>query len=371
MSAIPVEVEPLLLPSPKLSILELLHHHIPLVASVSNPSLDPTKLFTSDPPNIFDISHISQVPIPPQKVFITLRDHLPQSEKHGKQSVTCPHSNISAEKAYPLWIITYWERLEPIRKIRDAWLLAEDYLVERSLAWKGKGNQEGVDIVNKIFNSLSVIPWSDKLHGFTKDAGDDLFTISLFASTRWIKDEQANQMLDLLRKEIRRTRIQSVEIQSTWFFEKLATGCDEQARYISESSFRYHRHLGHSLATGIYDRVGTLVNFRRNHWVPVVIDFRKQEILYGDSLGAPAPQRVKLVLTWWTQFHSGDVFTYRNLDITLQNDSFSCGLLSYNALLVHFMGSEALIAATDVAKGRLCILQKIMNEHQSRLNVSR
>jgi Ulp1 protease family, C-terminal catalytic domain len=161
-----------------------------------------------------------------------------------------------------------------------------------------------------------------------------------------------------------------VEIQPTWFFEKIAIGCDKQACYISESSFRYHRHLGHSLTTGIYDQVGTLVNFRRNHWVPIVIDFRKREILYGDSLGAPVPLRVKLVLTWWTEFHSGNLFTYRNLNITLQNDSFSCGLLSYNALLVHFMESEALIAAADVAKGHLCILQKIMNEHQSCLSVS-
>ncbi len=136
MSAIPVEVGPLLLPSPKLSILKLLRHHLPPVAPLSDSSLDPTKFFTNDPPNIYDVSHISRVPVPPQKVFVALRDHLQQSEKQGKRSITCLHSNISAEKAYPLWIIAYWGQLEPIRKIRDAWLLAEDYLVARSRAWK-------------------------------------------------------------------------------------------------------------------------------------------------------------------------------------------------------------------------------------------
>jgi hypothetical protein len=232
MSAIPVQVEPLLLPSPKLSILELLRYHLPPVA----PSLadlgsspDPIKLFTNNPPNIYDASHISRVSVPSQRVFVALRDNLQQSERQGKQSVTCPHSVISAEMAYPLWIITYWGQLEPIRKIRDAWLLAEDYLASRSRAWKVKGYQEGVDLVNQIFDSLSITSWSEKLHGFT-NTDTDLATISLFASTQWIKDDHANQMLDLLRKELRRTRKQSVEIQSTWFFEKIATGCDEQAR---------------------------------------------------------------------------------------------------------------------------------------------
>jgi hypothetical protein len=114
-----------------------------------------------------------------------------------------------------------------------------------------------------------------------------------------------------------------------------------------------------------------MVNFCRNHWVPIVIDFRKREILYGDSLGGSVPLRLKLVLTWWTEFHSGEHFAYKNLSTTIQNDSFSCGILSYNALAVHFMKGEALIAAADVVKGRLRVLQKVIDEHQSRLSVGR
>jgi hypothetical protein len=128
--------------------------------------------------------------------------------------------------------------------------------------------------------------------------------------------------------------------------------------------------MGHMLATGTLDLLAFLANLNQNHWVAVVLDFRKDIFWYGDSLGGKIPSSMEESLKWWTTFHSGKNFTIKKLTITIQKDFFSCGLLAWNALCVFFFQETAhLIPAERVAEGRLKILVRILYQHRARDDV--
>jgi hypothetical protein len=81
---------------------------------------------------------------------------------------------------------------------------------------------------------------------------------------------------------------------------------------------------------------------------------------------------VQRILNWWTQFHSGEAFTFQQLPITIQQDSFFCCLLAWDVLRVFFLDSEeTLLPSQDVAEGCLKVLLQVIHEHQSQAIVSR
>ena len=119
----------------------------------------------------------------------------------------------------------------------------------------------------------------------------------------------------------------NTEVLSTYFLPKISQGFDNKDNYSNNNAFHYHRHIGDDLATGISDQIAFLVNLDWNHWELIIIDFRTQVILYGDSLGYAMSASMHNVLTWWTQLHSSANFTIKKLPIIIQDNSFSCGLL--------------------------------------------
>jgi len=187
-----------------------------------------------------------------------------------------------------------------------------------------------------------------------------------------LANDHANQMLDLLRKNLqRRHRSESkVEVLSTYFFPKISQGFDDKDKYSNNNTFHFNRRIGDDLAAGISDQITFLINLDRNHRVSVIIDFCKQEILYGDSLGYAMSASTQNILTWWTQFHSNANFTIKKLPITIQNDSFSCGLLAWNSLAAYLTGAK-LLPVNEVAEGRLKVMLDIVHEHESQKQASK
>jgi hypothetical protein len=100
-----------------------------------------------------------------------------------------------------------------------------------------------------------------------------------------------------------------------------------------------------------------------------VLDFRAKTIWYGDSLQWEIEPKLRSVLEWWTEEHGSVRFTYQRLPITHQNDSFSCGLLAWNALAHFFLPfHRPLIDPADVVMERLRVLLCICERHHK--NVS-
>ena len=363
-SVIPQDIYAQILPSPKLTVLELLQFRLPLLF----PSRDPPAIdsfFDTQPPNITDVTSIRALPSPPQSVVDALKKHLCQAAAMGNCSIKPVHAAAS-NGTYPLWIVTYWDNVFVVRLAQGAWARAEQNLHGLSQKWAAKGKKESTHIVDWVFNALAVLQWGQDLCGFSSNSTDNLKILTAYTSNTWLKGEHAGQMLDLLKTKVQTERqlASAVEIASTWFYEKIKLGYEAPESYVTDTSFRLYHHIGEGLEAGRRDQCGFLVNLNQNHWVAVALDFRTREIWYGDSLRQQMPETAKKVLEWWTNFHSGERFTHRSLPVTTQKDSFSCCLLAWDALVVFFSGGkEGLLDAENVAEGRLNLLLKVVQRH--------
>jgi hypothetical protein len=369
MAALPEDIEAQILPSLKLSILELLQYNLP----IQHPNFQPSQIsdfFDKNGPNQTDPNIISRIPTPSKEVILSLQKHLVKATKNSDMSIKCIHSIAAEGMTYPLWIIAYWVKVGSVRDIRDSWRKAEVYLRGCLQRWRKKKNTEGVNVVNQIFDALVIVRWSDKLCGFTANAAESLDNITYYASSKWLTGEHANQMLDLLRKSLQRRLKSNIEVLTTYFLPKISQGFNDKDKYSNDNSFHFHRRIGDDLAAGISDQIAFLINLDRNHWVSVIIDFRKQEILYGDSLGQVMSTSTQNVLTWWTQLHVNTRFTIKKLPITIQDDSFSCGLLAWNSLAAYLAGAK-LFSANEVAEERLKVMLDIVHEHESQKQASK
>jgi Ulp1 family protease catalytic subunit len=374
MAALPQDIEAQILPSPKLSILELLQHDLP----IQHPKSLHGKIadfFDKNVPNETDPKIISKIPTPSQEVVLSLQMHLVNAIKNSDSeimSIKCIHSIAADGMTYPLWIIAYWVKVGSVREIRDSWRKSEVYVRGCVQKWRKTNNTEGLLVVNQILDALAIVQWSEKLCGFSSNAEESLHSLTYYASSKWLRGDHANQMLDLLRKNLQRRHISNAEILSTYFLAKISQGFDDKDKYLNNNSFHYYRCIGDDLAAGISDQIAFLVNLDRNHWVSVIIDFRKQEILYGDSLGHAMTASTQRILTWWTRFHSNtiDNFTIKKLQITIQDDSFSCGLLAWNSLAVYLTGAK-LLSANEVVEGWLKVMLDIVHEHESQKQASK
>ena len=370
MVALPQDIEAQILPNPNLSILKLLQYNLPiqhpnfLTAQIAN-------FFDKNAPNETDPNIISKIPTPSKEIITSLQKHLVNAIKNSDtMSIKCIHSIAAEGMTYPLWIIAYWEKVGSVQEIRDNWRNGEVYLRDCLQRWRKSKNIEGFNVVNQIFDALAIVWWSDKLSGFSANAIESLNSLTYYASTKWLKGDHANQMLDLLCKILQRSQKSNIKVLSTYLLSKISQGFNDKDKYSNDKTFHFYRHIGDDLAAGTSHQIVFLVNLDRNHWISVIVDFHKQEILYGDSLGHTISASTQNVLTWWTQFHSNANFTIKKLPITIQNNSFSCGLLAWNSLVAYLTGAK-LLSANEVAEGRLKVMLDIVHEHESQKQVSK
>lgn len=358
-----------LLPSPSLSVLEFLEFGLPLISS--SKVLAPAKFFSNLDPAIMGTDLLRGMVVPSDETVVALAEVCKSAVKSGAKSVLSLHIQSAPDKRLPLWVIPYWTEVSSLRKTwRTPWIVAEDYLSTRQQRWKGKNATASHRIIDEVYDALSTLPWAGKLKGFSND--DPIYTLSTYATHHWLSDAHEDQMLDLLRTEIKfdSTR-RSVIIENLEFSNMLDKAYDERGtNYETSRRFEHLRQLGISLGSGTYKQLAYLMNVNNNHWVAAVLDFDESRILYGDSLGSKPRDRLRAVLSWWTHLHTGRDFAWEKLDITIQQDGFSCGLLSWNAL-VHwvFPNKHPLIKAEDVDNGRLQVLLRVIQRHQDRVSL--
>ena len=162
------------------------------------------------------------------------------------------------------------------------------------------------------------------------NAGQDLNKLSYSASNKWLTNKHANQMLDLLCRDLDHRVLLEIFVESFWFFAKLWQAFEMKEMYRTAKMYCQYQNLALNIKAGLTDKVGFLINLNWNHWVAVIVDIQLHKILYGDPLGMTIPRLMKETLDWWLNYHSFDTmgFTYNQLPITLQKDSFLCSLLS-------------------------------------------
>jgi hypothetical protein len=118
----------------------------------------------------------------------------------------------------------------------------------------------------------------------------------------------------------------------------------------------------------VYNQLGTIINCKNIYWIALVLDFHDQVIWYGDSLDWEMDAEVMEVLAWCIKKYTTMTFKYKKMIVTYQNDTFSCGLLAWNALAHFFLPeSQPLIPSSDVAIARLHVLLHVCERHQNQV----
>ena len=219
------------------------------------------------------------------------------------------------------------------------------------------------------YDVLSYLPWTSDICGF--DNSDPLPTVATYASRSWLTTIHEDQMLDLLRHDLL-LRGSKAEIENMAFFPKLREGYNQRntGQYNEAQTFVRARSVGEALVAGERDGLGMMANINDNHWVALAIDFQKSVISYGDPFNKPPLLEITSVVNWWTFHHTGQEFSYQKMKVSPQQDGFSCGLLSPNALGHFYLPMEIpLINTADVNKERVRVLLRVVKQHLDQVEV--
>ena len=73
----------------------------------------------------------------------------------------------------------------------------------------------------------------------------------------------------------------------------------------------------------------------------MVIDILDRQVFYGDSMGHSPPNKLIEALRWWVQVHTkDDQLLVKKLPCAVQEDGFSCSVISINAI-THLFDPDA------------------------------
>ncbi|KZP26172.1 hypothetical protein FIBSPDRAFT_1005451, partial [Athelia psychrophila] len=233
---------------------------------------------------------------------------------------------------------------------------------------RGKCKESTHSLIEEVYSSLATLSWSGKTRGFSND--EPISTLAAYATRHWLSDAQEDQMLDLLRTDIRLDPLKpAFNIKGTHFVSKIHQAFNKRdtGDYTDDRGFEGLRKTGIELGSDIHEQLGCLTNVGGDHWVVLIIDTLTDEILYGDSLDGGPSDELKAALSWWTRCHTNRDFKWGKLPITRQRDGFSCGLFSWNALAHQLYPSKYPLMMADQADDeRLQVLLKLIRCHQDR-----
>ncbi|KAH0834859.1 hypothetical protein J3R83DRAFT_10486 [Lanmaoa asiatica] len=362
---LPVNAITCLLPKSMLSILDFLKFPLPPPVILSKPYPSPSAYFSSDEPNIQDIQKISSIPTPPPDVVNTLLSHWHTVES-TISSVQCAHlMDINPTYRLPTWVVTYWAEIYHLHKTQLTWAVAESALQSRSQSWQ-KPDRESHELIQQVYMTLKTLPWSGFIHGFTTQ--ETIHHLAAYMTQEWLSDTHEIQMVELLRSAVHRHMINPmVELEGPYFHTYIKSAFEAGGiSYQNLPSFSRARGLGESLQAGQHTSVGFISNVDNNHWIATVIDFSNSRILYGDSLEGEPREEFVNVLQWWTRYHTSTDFVIQKLAIPTQCDSFSCGILAFNALAHFYLPDQyPLLDVQRVADECLRIFLEVAQCHLS------
>lgn len=345
-------------PSKDLTVIDLLKFELRKVQKCENPlTSNPDDFLDQNPPNLVGLSETARVPRPTLKIVEAIEKRIQSTgNENYPLSIQCAHLACLSPTTLPRSIVPFWKALYEAEEAVGGWKFVVDSLHEYRVL--GKKTEDLEDMLSKL-------TWGGKLNGYSRNGTTSISNLPRLLMSKWQTDEQMNLMLDLLRMEVEQaSEFDDVEVQSTWFFERLRQGWSDAGGYVNAKNFEWIRRRGNEMATGQLRHLALAINLNRNHWVSVVVDVEAKEIRYGDSLGNSIPNLIKDVLAWWTKNHTGVTFASRDLPIGRQSDGVSCGFFAWNALAHGLLPmSYDLAEGAQVVDVRLDLLRKAIRVH--------
>lgn len=358
---IPKELERALLPAETFTVNQLLEFHLP-VQQMSTVFTQPDQYLSSDPINCSQFN-AADILTPPTSVIEMLSHAIPTMDKI--QSIQCPHTHTHSGKRYPLWLLTFWSELTHVRFIKERWNQAVQYLAKPDTDLTNSGLP--IEKAKKVCQKILALPWNARISGFEDQ--DQLFQLHTFCSRDWLSSIHINLILDLLKNDLELTADTLTSIQHTYHAQQvLAAYYYGNETYLASKSYRTIRTHAQELATGVQNILGTVANVDGNHWIALMVDFRKRKVYYGNSLGGTIHEGLRVAYDWWFSMHNEKAFEWVPMKITKQRDRYSCGLLAVNAL-AHILDPKQfdLMDAKAVDAERINILSRIINWHKEKV----
>lgn len=350
MAEIPPDILSQLLPDNSLSV----HDFLKLPVLIISPT-NPTELKLSiGAPTTDDTSTILSLPIPPESFVLQLTTRINQSLH---QSVAYPYIPSAQGERFPVWILMYWKAIYHILTARRRWEAARVGLEELAPA--------AARLVEQVHDALGCIPWSGHLNGFKFRSSID--TLAHYATDKWLGDEHETQLMELLEQELEEGQTRVV-VADVFFTSMLERASQDPDGYLEEKDYRWLYKLGQKLMLGDHEQLAVITNIGGNHWVALVIDFVKEEVLYGDSMGHVIDPNLCRTVDWWTHIHTGHMFHHRRLPISHQRDGFSCGIMAWNALRTYFQPNCQLLNPKLAREERLNIMLAIIHQHHNKVS---
>lgn len=339
------------------------------------------EMFLSDAtPTAESIQAIQAVPVLPMALISQIIDSMDESSL----AVVCPHAPRANRLVFPAWILTYWKEVRRIYEDHaKPWKEVLEKLENRKRVSMLKGHTRAVQKLDGAYAELAKLPWDATIQGI-EDSKVPILSLSTYLTTKWLNDENINQMLTVLRTSLQSTEVGSDTIvASLGFMLRLKNAhrdCQQEGSnsiYEAQRSNKVLRDAMEELTSGRKRYFATIQHVNGNHWVPIVLDFETRSLHYGDSLRMTPDADLMATLDWWTVAHTGQQFEAAKLLTTHQTDNFSCGLLSFNAI-GHFLSEDQFpLLRNDAATlyaARIDMLQEILEIHGngvSRLCTSR
>ncbi len=323
-----------ILPHPLQSILEFSAFQYPII-SLSTAVSDISLFLGTQQPTVIDSNVIYRIPLPGKATVKALVQSMCQivltSPDTMPSLIVVIHISSTQQQTLPPWVITYWTEIIELHTYWSAWAEVLADLCQHEQLWAAGERQM---LIKQIFDILALLPWSGKVQGF--DNPEPIHTLSAYIlHMKWLSDTHENQLLDLLHNDLHQSQDGSrIVVENLDFIKKMKEAYKtwDAGEYENSNYFRHLQGIGDVLASGEKDLLGTLTNINGVHWVALTFNFRKQSIIFGDSLSSDSsPSELQFAADWWTWHHTRESFNHVTMSITHQLDGFSCEILSFNA----------------------------------------
>jgi hypothetical protein len=357
---IPEELQSKLLPSNTFTVNQLLEFHLP-VERTSTIFTQPDQYLSLDPINYSQFNAI-KILTPPTSVIEALsRAVLSMDETDTIQSIQCPHASAHSRERYPLWLLTFWSELIHVRVIKRQWEQALQYLANPDT--KLRNNRVSEEKANMVCQEIRALPWNAPINGF--DNQGQLIQLHTYCSQDWLSSVHIDHMLNLLKNDLGIPVNNTIPVQHAWHAQQiLATYYYGTETYLTSKSCYALCKQAQDLAMGIQDMLATVANIDGNHWIALMVDFQKKKVYYRNSLKHAINKEIRAAYDWWLSMHNEDMFEWAQMEITRQQDSYSCRIFAVNAL-AHALDSRQfnLMNPEAVDAERINILYCVISRH--------
>ena len=258
----------LYIPKPKMSITDLLKAKLPIQSSTLIMH-SAAGVFSKEEPNE-DMACLKTRPIPPKAWLEQLDKDFGQAWFNGARSIEDKRYKNSRLQVCAL---TYWKEMRIVIEKQAMWQAADEWLAR----WGKSGEQ--LEEADRAREMMSCLPWGFNITALGAGCSKENLTVLL--SDDWIDGEIIDMMMFDLAARVRLDpKLQKTTVVATLNLQMHIHRAYDTGDYSKESVpllCRYTKLFKERKRSRLYFPA----HISGNHWVPFLIDFKKETIQHG------------------------------------------------------------------------------------------